>query len=63
MDCAIADAKAAPDWPEREITVVGGVDRFAEMGEWGVNYLRLTFSDLAQQTYFAENVLREAELV
>jgi alkanesulfonate monooxygenase SsuD/methylene tetrahydromethanopterin reductase-like flavin-dependent oxidoreductase (luciferase family) len=32
-------------------------ERFAELEEWGVNYLRLTFSDSAQQTFFAENVL------
>ena len=32
-------------------------ERFAEMETWGVNYVRLTFSDAAQQTYFAENVL------
>ena len=29
-------------------------ERFAEMETWGVNYVRLTFSDAAQQTYFAE---------
>jgi alkanesulfonate monooxygenase SsuD/methylene tetrahydromethanopterin reductase-like flavin-dependent oxidoreductase (luciferase family) len=33
------------------------VQRFDEMSGWGVNYLRLTFSDLEQQTYFAEHVL------
>jgi alkanesulfonate monooxygenase SsuD/methylene tetrahydromethanopterin reductase-like flavin-dependent oxidoreductase (luciferase family) len=32
-------------------------ERFAEQERWGVNYLRLTFSDAEQQTYFAENVL------
>jgi dimethylsulfone monooxygenase len=32
-------------------------ERFAEMDTWGVNYVRLTFSDAAQQTYFAERVL------
>jgi len=31
--------------------------RFAELETWGVNYVRLTFSDAAQQTYFADNVL------
>ena len=35
--------------------------RFDEMTEWGVNYLRLTFSDAAQQTYFAERVLPRVE--
>jgi alkanesulfonate monooxygenase SsuD/methylene tetrahydromethanopterin reductase-like flavin-dependent oxidoreductase (luciferase family) len=99
----IADAKQAADWPEREMTIVGGANVFAadtheaaegaaryafeagqvpfvpsldalmqsgvigtpaevrerldQMAEWGVNYVRLTFSDLTQQTYFAENVL------
>jgi len=32
-------------------------ERFDEMAGWGVNYLRLTFSDAEQQTYFAERVL------
>jgi alkanesulfonate monooxygenase SsuD/methylene tetrahydromethanopterin reductase-like flavin-dependent oxidoreductase (luciferase family) len=32
-------------------------DRFAEMADWGINYVRLTFSDSVQQTYFAEHVL------
>jgi alkanesulfonate monooxygenase SsuD/methylene tetrahydromethanopterin reductase-like flavin-dependent oxidoreductase (luciferase family) len=32
-------------------------ERFDELASWGVNYLRLTFSDAAQQTYFAEHVL------
>jgi alkanesulfonate monooxygenase SsuD/methylene tetrahydromethanopterin reductase-like flavin-dependent oxidoreductase (luciferase family) len=32
-------------------------ERFAELEGWGINYARLTFSDAAQQTYFAENVL------
>ena len=100
----IAQAKAEPDWPNREMSIVGGanvfaadtqqaaeraarhafeagqvpfvpnlealmqngvigtpnqvLERFAEMEGWGVNYLRLTFSDLAQQTYFADNVIQ-----
>jgi alkanesulfonate monooxygenase SsuD/methylene tetrahydromethanopterin reductase-like flavin-dependent oxidoreductase (luciferase family) len=99
----VNDATRAPDWPSRELTIVGGVnvfgadtaqaaeraareafeagrvlfvpsidallqngiigtpeqiaERFAEIAGWGVNYLRLTFSDAAQQTYFAERVL------
>ena len=32
-------------------------ERLAELAEWGVTYLRVTFSDAAQQTYFAEHVL------
>jgi alkanesulfonate monooxygenase SsuD/methylene tetrahydromethanopterin reductase-like flavin-dependent oxidoreductase (luciferase family) len=32
-------------------------ERFEEQASWGVNYLRLTFSDASQQTYFAERVL------
>jgi alkanesulfonate monooxygenase SsuD/methylene tetrahydromethanopterin reductase-like flavin-dependent oxidoreductase (luciferase family) len=99
----IAQAKAEPDWPTRELVIVGGANvfaadtreaaeraaraafeagqvafvpnletlmqngfigaceqiaqRFDELAEWGINYVRLTFSDLAHQTYFAENVL------
>jgi alkanesulfonate monooxygenase SsuD/methylene tetrahydromethanopterin reductase-like flavin-dependent oxidoreductase (luciferase family) len=33
------------------------LERFEEIESWGVNYLRLTFSDAEQQTYFAERVL------
>ena len=104
----IADARAAADWPSRDLTLVGGanvfaadaraaaeqaareafeagrvqfvtsldalmqsaimgtrdevLERFAEMDEWGVNYLRLTFSDLGQQTYFAERVLPHVDV-
>jgi alkanesulfonate monooxygenase SsuD/methylene tetrahydromethanopterin reductase-like flavin-dependent oxidoreductase (luciferase family) len=32
-------------------------ERFAELAEWGVTYLRVTFADADQQTYFAEHVL------
>jgi hypothetical protein len=32
-------------------------ERFAELESCGVNYTRLTFSDAAQQTYIAEQVL------
>jgi len=32
-------------------------ERLSELAEWGVTYLRVTFSDTAQQTYFAEHVL------
>ena len=99
----IAEATAAADWPDRELTIVGGAnvfaaetrvaaeaaarqafeagqvqfvqsldalmsngiigtseylaERFAELESWGVNYARLTFSDAALQTYFAEHVL------
>jgi alkanesulfonate monooxygenase SsuD/methylene tetrahydromethanopterin reductase-like flavin-dependent oxidoreductase (luciferase family) len=99
----VAQAKAAPDWPTRELVIVGGANvfaadtheaaesaaraafeagqvafvpnlealmqngfigtrdqitqRFAELADWGINYVRLTFSDIAQQTYFAANVL------
>jgi len=99
----IEQATSAPDWPTRELTVVGGAnvfsaetrdgaeraarqafeagqvafvpsldalmqngiigtreqiaDRFDELATWGINYLRLTFSDAAQQTFFAEHVL------
>jgi alkanesulfonate monooxygenase SsuD/methylene tetrahydromethanopterin reductase-like flavin-dependent oxidoreductase (luciferase family) len=99
----VAEATAAPDWPTRELTIVGGAnvfaadtqesaesaarqafeagqvqfvqslealmqngfigtrehlaERFAELDAWGVNYVRLTFSDAGQQTYFAEQVL------
>jgi alkanesulfonate monooxygenase SsuD/methylene tetrahydromethanopterin reductase-like flavin-dependent oxidoreductase (luciferase family) len=99
----LAQAQAEPDWPTRELVIVGGANvfaaetreaaesaaraafeagqvafvpnlealmqngfigtreqiaqRFAELAEWGINYVRLTFSDLAHQTYFAENVL------
>jgi alkanesulfonate monooxygenase SsuD/methylene tetrahydromethanopterin reductase-like flavin-dependent oxidoreductase (luciferase family) len=35
----------------------GVAERFAELETWGVNYARLTFSDAAQQTYFAQRVL------
>jgi alkanesulfonate monooxygenase SsuD/methylene tetrahydromethanopterin reductase-like flavin-dependent oxidoreductase (luciferase family) len=99
----VAQAKAEPDWPTREMVIVGGANvfaaetrqaaesaaraafaagqvafvptlealmqngfigtrehiaaRFAELADWGINYVRLTFSDAAQQTYFAESVL------
>lgn len=99
----VAEAKTQADWPDREMTIVGGAnvfaadtqesaeqqareafeagkvafvpnlealmqngiigtrkrvaERFAELEDWGINYLRLTFSDTAQQTYFAEHVL------
>jgi alkanesulfonate monooxygenase SsuD/methylene tetrahydromethanopterin reductase-like flavin-dependent oxidoreductase (luciferase family) len=32
-------------------------ERFAQLEGWGINYVRLTFSDAGQQTYFAERVL------
>jgi alkanesulfonate monooxygenase SsuD/methylene tetrahydromethanopterin reductase-like flavin-dependent oxidoreductase (luciferase family) len=99
----IGEAKAEPDWPTRDLVVVGGAnvfaadtreaaesaaraafeagqvqfvpsleallqngvvgtreqiaERFAEMADWGINYVRLTFSDSVQQSYFAEQVL------
>ena len=36
------------------------LDRVAQHSEWGVTYLRLTFSDTNLQTYFAEHVLPRA---
>jgi alkanesulfonate monooxygenase SsuD/methylene tetrahydromethanopterin reductase-like flavin-dependent oxidoreductase (luciferase family) len=99
----VEQARSAPDWPSRELTIVGGAhvfsgetreaaqraareafeagavafvpsldalmqsgiigtrehiaERFDELATWGINYLRLTFADAAQQTYFAEHVL------
>jgi alkanesulfonate monooxygenase SsuD/methylene tetrahydromethanopterin reductase-like flavin-dependent oxidoreductase (luciferase family) len=52
----IETAKAAPDWPERAIEIVGGLqveagasaqhvqERLEEMATWGVTYARLTFA-------------------
>jgi alkanesulfonate monooxygenase SsuD/methylene tetrahydromethanopterin reductase-like flavin-dependent oxidoreductase (luciferase family) len=53
----IAQARAAADWPAREIEIVAGLtieaeasaqsvdERIAELESWGVSYVRLNFAD------------------
>ena len=53
----IAQARAAADWPAREIEIVAGLtieaeasaqsvdERLAELESWGVSYVRLNFAD------------------
>jgi len=65
----LVEALAHPEWPERHLTIVGGVslqaddslghaeERIGVLAEWGVNYVRMTFANAEQQAAFAREVL------
>ena len=65
----LVEALAHPDWPARPLTIVGGIglqaddsleqceQRILELGDWGVNYVRMTFASAEQQAAFAREIL------
>lgn len=62
----LEEARARPDWPSRELTIVGGAafepedtlrERLQALETLGINYVRMNFASTAQQTQFAQQYL------